>query len=199
MSQTLQEQRAQYTGISDYKRTARSRSNSQHIPEYTERVSSLPRYSRNLNATKLPQQNGFHSHQHFNDKSSNSTTHRRSTSFALDDYTGKRSTSMRRDSAAGRHIKPAVMTDILDEPRRNGGRLWTFYQNNRGLAYVLLAQIFGCLMNVTTRLLEIEGNRGEGMHPFQVCSSRPSRRSRTRSGSLHTSRYYSSAWLSRRH
>lgn len=44
----------------------------------------------------------------------------------------------------------------------------SFYQRNKGLVYVLVAQIFGVLMNVTTRLLEIEGNRGAGMHPFQV-------------------------------
>lgn len=171
----LQEQKTQYPGISDYKRTARSRSGSQVISEYTERVSSLPRYSRNLNATKAAQENGLHNYTQFNDLASTSKTHRRTTSFALDDdHVEQRSTSMRRDSAAGRHNRPAVMTDVLAEAPRTGGRLWTFYQNNRGLAYVLLAQVFGCLMNVTTRLLEIEGNRGEGMHPFQVCSNRRS-------------------------
>ena len=44
----------------------------------------------------------------------------------------------------------------------------TFVQQNKGLVYVLSAQLFGVLMNVTTRLLEIEGNHGQGMHPFQV-------------------------------
>lgn len=48
------------------------------------------------------------------------------------------------------------------------GSLRAFYQRNKGLAYVLLAQVFGVLMNVTTRLLEIEGNHGAGMHPFQA-------------------------------
>ena len=33
---------------------------------------------------------------------------------------------------------------------------------------MLLAQVFGVMMNVTTRLLEIEGNKGKGLHPFQV-------------------------------
>jgi drug/metabolite transporter (DMT)-like permease len=37
---------------------------------------------------------------------------------------------------------------------------------------MLLAQIFGTLMNVTTRLLEIEGNNGKGMHPFQILFAR---------------------------
>ncbi|KAF2101083.1 hypothetical protein NA57DRAFT_24049, partial [Rhizodiscina lignyota] len=39
---------------------------------------------------------------------------------------------------------------------------------NKGLALVLIAQVFGTLMNVTTRLLEVEGNNGKGMHPFQI-------------------------------
>lgn len=42
---------------------------------------------------------------------------------------------------------------------------WT---RNAGLFYMLLAQVFGVMMNVTTRLLEIEGNKGKGLHPFQV-------------------------------
>jgi hypothetical protein len=36
-------------------------------------------------------------------------------------------------------------------------RFWT---RNKGLGLVLLAQVFGTLMNVTTRLLEMEGNNG---------------------------------------
>jgi hypothetical protein len=47
-------------------------------------------------------------------------------------------------------------------------KLAALYERNRGVAYVLLAQVFGVLMNVTTRILEIEGNKGLGMHPFQV-------------------------------
>ena len=34
------------------------------------------------------------------------------------------------------------------------------------MALVLLSQLFGGLMNVTTRLLETSGS---DMHPFQVC------------------------------
>jgi len=37
---------------------------------------------------------------------------------------------------------------------------------------MLLAQVFGTLMNVTTRLLEIEGNKGKGLHPFQILFAR---------------------------
>ncbi|KAM0715554.1 hypothetical protein Q7P37_009052 [Cladosporium fusiforme] len=46
---------------------------------------------------------------------------------------------------------------------------WT---RNKGLAYMLMAQVFGVLMNVTTRVLEIEGNKGKGMHPFQILFAR---------------------------
>lgn len=48
------------------------------------------------------------------------------------------------------------------------GRVKAFWVRNKGLALVLLAQVFGCLMNVTTRILELEGNNGKGLHPFQV-------------------------------
>lgn len=37
---------------------------------------------------------------------------------------------------------------------------------------MLFAQIFGTLMNVTTRLLEVEGNKGKGLHPFQILFAR---------------------------
>jgi hypothetical protein len=45
-------------------------------------------------------------------------------------------------------------------PRTLRGRLQTFWVKNKGLALVLIAQFFGTLMNVTTRILEIEGNHG---------------------------------------
>lgn len=48
-------------------------------------------------------------------------------------------------------------------------RLHATWVRNAGLFYMLLAQVFGVMMNVTTRLLEIEGNKGKGLHPFQVC------------------------------
>lgn len=43
-----------------------------------------------------------------------------------------------------------------------------FWERNKGVIYVLAAQVFAVLMNLTTRLLELEGNHGAGMHPFQV-------------------------------
>lgn len=39
---------------------------------------------------------------------------------------------------------------------------------NKGVALVLLSQAFGCLMSVTTRLLEMGGEDEERLDPFQV-------------------------------
>ena len=47
-------------------------------------------------------------------------------------------------------------------------RILLFWASNKGLALVILAQVFGVMMNVTTRLLEMAGTSGPGMHPFQV-------------------------------
>jgi hypothetical protein len=45
-------------------------------------------------------------------------------------------------------------------PRGWKGKLWASWYKNKGLALVLISQIFGTLMNVTTRILEREGNNG---------------------------------------
>lgn len=45
------------------------------------------------------------------------------------------------------------------------------WARNKGLILVVLAQLFGALMGVTTRLLETNGAHGRGMHPFQVMTS----------------------------
>jgi hypothetical protein len=50
-------------------------------------------------------------------------------------------------------------------------KLSAFWQRNYGLALVAVSQLFGALMNVTTRLLELEGG---GMHPLQVLFARMS-------------------------
>lgn len=44
----------------------------------------------------------------------------------------------------------------------------TFWSMNKGLILVVLAQAFGALMSLTTRLLETEGSHGSSLHPFQV-------------------------------
>ena len=50
-------------------------------------------------------------------------------------------------------------------------RLNDFWARNKGLILVILAQLFGALMSVTTRLLETDGKHGPGMHPFQVIAA----------------------------
>ena len=52
------------------------------------------------------------------------------------------------------------------------GRFDVFWLKNKGLALVMLAQLFGVMMNVTTRLLEMDGIHGAGMHPFQILFAR---------------------------
>ncbi|KAF2086003.1 hypothetical protein K490DRAFT_10631, partial [Saccharata proteae CBS 121410] len=46
--------------------------------------------------------------------------------------------------------------------------LSALWLRNRGLGLVLSAQIFGTAMNVTTRIMEVDGNHGKGYHPFQI-------------------------------
>ncbi|KAM3420474.1 hypothetical protein BST61_g3743 [Cercospora zeina] len=50
--------------------------------------------------------------------------------------------------------------------------LSTIWFRNKGIFLMVLAQFFGVLMNVTTRILEIEGNHGDGLHPFQILFAR---------------------------
>lgn len=48
--------------------------------------------------------------------------------------------------------------------------LTCFWSRNRGVILVAVAQLFGALMNLAARLLEIEG----GMHPLQILFARMS-------------------------
>ncbi|KAF2622290.1 hypothetical protein BU25DRAFT_214371 [Macroventuria anomochaeta] len=52
------------------------------------------------------------------------------------------------------------------------GRVQAIWTKNKGLFLVLISQFFGALMNVTTRLLEMEGNDGKGYHPFHILFAR---------------------------
>lgn len=63
--------------------------------------------------------------------------------------------------------------NAISQPARGWrSALQSSWIRNKGLAYMLMAQVFGTLMNVTTRLLEVEGNKGQGMHPFQILFAR---------------------------
>lgn len=59
--------------------------------------------------------------------------------------------------------------EITLRQRANGA-----WARNKGLMLVILSQLFGALMGVTTRLLETNGAHGRGMHPFQILFARMS-------------------------
>lgn len=46
-------------------------------------------------------------------------------------------------------------------PQTAKGKLQALWYKNKGLFLVLISQFFGTLMNITTRLLEMEGNDGK--------------------------------------
>lgn len=48
------------------------------------------------------------------------------------------------------------------------GKLEAGWVRNKGVVMVIVSQIFGTTMNVLTRMLELGGNNGKGMNPFQV-------------------------------
>ncbi|KAF3007765.1 hypothetical protein E8E13_010165 [Curvularia kusanoi] len=60
----------------------------------------------------------------------------------------------------------------LAPPRHLKGRVQEIWYRNKGLFLVLISQFFGTLMNITTRLLEMEGNNGKGYHPFHILFAR---------------------------
>ncbi|OJD33587.1 integral membrane protein duf6 [Diplodia corticola] len=51
-------------------------------------------------------------------------------------------------------------------------RLQALWSHNKGLILVLISQLFGVAMNIATRILEIEGNDGNGYNPFQILFAR---------------------------
>jgi hypothetical protein len=55
-------------------------------------------------------------------------------------------------------------------PNTLKGRMQLSWIRNKGLFLVLIAQFFGALMNVTTRLLEMEGNDGEAVYNYRHVS-----------------------------
>ncbi|KZL86923.1 integral membrane protein duf6 [Colletotrichum incanum] len=57
------------------------------------------------------------------------------------------------------------------QPAKQTKKLARFWLANKGVVLVALSQLFGALMNLTARLLELEG---EGMHPLQVLFARQS-------------------------
>lgn len=81
-----------------------------------------------------------------------------------------RSSSPAFASASSRRRGPEDQHEKLYVRRSLRGRIKGVWVRNLGLLYMLVAMLFGTLMNVTTRMLEVEGNKGKGLHPFQVSS-----------------------------
>ncbi|KAJ9642442.1 hypothetical protein H2199_004823 [Coniosporium tulheliwenetii] len=91
--------------------------------------------------------------------------------LSIDDYPSLRASSVS-PAARRRHASTSPAPPPIPTGWR--GSIGRFWNRNKGVFLVVLAQFFGTLMNVTTRLLEVEGNRGKGMHPFQILFARMS-------------------------
>ncbi|KAK3314736.1 hypothetical protein B0H66DRAFT_563525 [Apodospora peruviana] len=83
-------------------------------------------------------------------------------------------------SQDGRLLSPVVRFRALSPAPPQYPQTWKasviqgssrFWNRNRGVILVACAQLFGALMNLAARLLELEG---EGMHPFQILFARMS-------------------------
>jgi len=71
-----------------------------------------------------------------------------------------------RTGRSGSHVSHSRYTSHSPAPPKTWRvAIRQFWQRNRGLWLVTVSQFFGALMNVATRLLELDG---KGMHPFQV-------------------------------
>ena len=66
-----------------------------------------------------------------------------------------------------------LSTSPAPSPRTWKQAFRLFWARNKGLSLVMLSQLFGVMMNVTIRLLEMSGTSGPGMHPFQVLPAVP--------------------------
>lgn len=88
------------------------------------------------------------------------------TASPFSEYTGRLSPfSVRTSTPVHVGIRPQTWRDRLSLS-------WaSFWARNRGVVLVASAQLFGALMNLFARLLELDG---EGMHPFQILFARMS-------------------------
>lgn len=68
-----------------------------------------------------------------------------------------------------RSTSPFLTTSQQPTTRTWRCKIQDFWDRNQGLFLVTISQLFGALMNVTTRLLELEG---DGMEPFQILFAR---------------------------
>lgn len=83
--------------------------------------------------------------------------------FSIEDFN-----NIQLGSYPDRHESTGRSRDLessTPHPRTLKGKAAHFWAANKGLALVMIAQFFGSLMNVTTRMLEIEGNHGTYARP----------------------------------
>lgn len=92
------------------------------------------------------------------------------TDFSLLDPEAFRRLSISTISSLGqsRGVSPFPRT-VEHRSRTWRTALKDFWHRNQGLFLVSISQLFGALMNVATRLLELEG---DGMHPFHILFAR---------------------------
>ena len=81
-----------------------------------------------------------------------------------DDGFGRQSASLiAQTDHQGLSFRPPVSI-----PRTWRARLTSSWARNKGLFLITLAQLFGVMMNVTTKFLEMDSIHGAGMQPLQV-------------------------------
>ncbi|KAK3706005.1 hypothetical protein LTR37_012999 [Vermiconidia calcicola] len=71
-----------------------------------------------------------------------------------------------------RPLSPDTLSNLSMDEYEQIAPVQKFWVRNLGLVYMIVGSFFGCLMNVTTRKLEVEGNKGQGLHPFQILFAR---------------------------
>ena len=80
------------------------------------------------------------------------------------DQEGSRRPLISPNSAVGRGVSPYHQPS-RSSPKTWRAFFWEIWHQNEGCFLVMFSQVFGALMNVTARLLEVEG---DGMNPFQL-------------------------------
>lgn len=88
--------------------------------------------------------------------------------FSLEDYPSAHTATSSTFLLSQSFHQHGLPNSSEKRPQTWMGRLHALWSHNKGLILVLVSQFFGVGMNVTTRILEIEGNHGKGYHPFQV-------------------------------
>ncbi|KAK2736009.1 hypothetical protein FQN57_000902 [Myotisia sp. PD_48] len=65
-------------------------------------------------------------------------------------------------------LADGVVAKLASTPFSLRQKFTDAWQQGKGMAMVMLSQLFGASMNVMTRVLELDGPHGPAMHPFQI-------------------------------